>query len=117
LAFFDAIERRFAAQARVTTVLVGLSGLYMLARLDLWDRFLSAGFWWMHAMVAVWAVFTALLFLAEPLFLHRWLQARAKAAPEATFALVERLHRLLLALAAITLFGAVAGSHGFLLFG
>ncbi|HEX7970449.1 MAG TPA: hypothetical protein VF502_19655, partial [Stellaceae bacterium] len=47
LAFFDAIERRFAAQARVTTVLVGLSGLYMLARLDLWDRFLSAGFWWM----------------------------------------------------------------------
>ena len=117
LAFFDAIERRFAAQARVTTVLAGLSGLYLLVRLDLWERFLAAEFWWMHAMVLVWALFTALLFLAEPLFLHRWLQARARAAPEATFALIERLHQLLLALAAVTLLGAVAGSHGFLLFG
>ncbi len=116
-AFFDAVERRFAGQARVTTLLAGLSGFYMAARLDLWDRFESAAFWWMHAMVAVWALFTAMLFVAEPLFLHRRLEARAKAAPETTFALIERLHWLLLALALITVFGAVAGSHGFLLFG
>jgi uncharacterized membrane protein len=42
VAFFDNIERRFAWQARVTTLLAGLSGLYMLIRLDAWDRFLSA---------------------------------------------------------------------------
>jgi hypothetical protein len=30
VAFFDNIERRFAWQARVTTLLAGLSGLYML---------------------------------------------------------------------------------------
>jgi uncharacterized membrane protein len=116
LALLDAIERRFAWQARITTVLAGLTGLDMLVRLQLWDRFLSASYWWMHAMVVVWLLFTAMLFVAEPLILHRWLLARAKTEPEATFRLVERLHRLLLILSLITVVGAVAGSHGFLLF-
>jgi uncharacterized membrane protein len=115
LAVFDALERRFAWQARATTLLAGLSGLYMLVRLDLWYRFLLPGFWWMHAMVAVWLVFTAVLFVAEPLVLHRWLLTRAKARPEATFALVERLHWLFLGLGVITILGAVAGSHGLLI--
>ncbi len=116
LAFFDAVERRFAWQARVTTFVAGLTGLDMLMRLDLWDRFLSASYWWMDAMVFVWLLFTLMLFVAEPLFLHRWLMARAKAEPEATFRRVERLHRLLLTLSLITVLGAVAGSHGLLLF-
>ncbi len=116
LALFDAVERRFAWQARITTVLAELTGLDMLVRLDLWHRFLSASYWWMHAMIAVWLVFTVMLFVAEPLILHRWLLARAKVEPEATFRLVERLHRLLLALSLITVVGAVAGSHGLLLF-
>jgi uncharacterized membrane protein len=68
VAFFDNIERRFAWQARVTTLLAGLSGLYMLIRLDAWDRFLSARMWWMHAMVMVWLFFTLMLFVAEPFF-------------------------------------------------
>ena len=50
--FFETVERRFGNQARVTTVLAGLSGFYMLVRLDLWDHFLSLEYWWMHAMVA-----------------------------------------------------------------
>jgi len=116
LAFFDAIERRFAWQARITTVLAGLTGLDMLVRLDLWHRFLSVSYWWMHAMVVVWLLFTVMLFVAEPLFLHQWLLDRAKVEPEATFQRVERLHRLLLTLSLITILGAVAGSHGFLLF-
>lgn len=116
LAAFDAFERRFAGQARMTTLIAGLTGLYMLVRLELWGRFLIAGFWWMHAMVLVWLLFTVMLFVAEPLFLHRWLLARAKAAPEATFMLIERLHRFLLATSIITILGVVAGSHGYLLF-
>ena len=116
LALFDAIERRFAWQARIATVLTGLTGLDMLIRLDLWDRFLSAGYWWMDAMVLVWLLFTLMLFVAEPLILHRWVIARAKAEPEATFRLVERLHRLLLAASAVAVLGAVAGSHGLLPF-
>ena len=116
LAFFDAFERRFASQARITTLLTGLTGLYMLIRFDLWKRFLATSFWWMHAMVLVWLLFTLMLFVAEPLFLHRWLLVRGKAAPESTFRLVEWLHRFLLILSIVTVFGAVAGSHGFLLF-
>ncbi len=116
LAFFDAIERRFAWQARITTVFAGLTGLDMLVRLDLWHRFLSVSYWWMHAMVVVWLLFTVMLFVAEPLFLHQWLLDRAKVEPEAIFRHVERLHRLLLTLSLITILGAVAGSHGFLLF-
>jgi uncharacterized membrane protein len=85
VAFFDNIERRFAWQARVTTLLAGLSGLYMLIRLDAWDRFLSARMWWMHAMVMVWLFFTLMLFVAEPFFLHRRLGERARTGPEATF--------------------------------
>jgi hypothetical protein len=34
--------------------------------------------WWMHAMIAVWLLFTVVLFVAEPLILHRWLLARAQ---------------------------------------
>ena len=116
LAFFENIERRFAWQARITTALVGLTGLDMLVRLNLWHRFLSASYWWMHAMIVVWLLFTVMLFVAEPLILHRWLLARAKVEPEATFRLVERMHQLLLTLSLITVVGAVAGSHGFMLF-
>ena len=64
----------------------------------------------------VWLLFTLMLFVAEPLFLHRYFHARALVAPEPTFRLVERLHRLLLALSVLTVLGAVAGSHGFLPF-
>jgi len=112
VAFFDAIERRFAWQARATTLLAGLTGFYITTRLDLWSRFQSAAYWWMHAMVAVWFLFTMMLFIAEPLVLHRWFQKRAMSDPEGTFALIERMHRVLLAVSLITVLGAVAGSHG-----
>lgn len=114
---FDALERRFSHQARVTTLVAGASGFYMVIRLELWDRFHTAVFWWMHAMVLLWLLFTVLLFIAEPLFLHRWLGARARRAPGSTFRLVEWLHRCLLALSLITILGAVAGSHGLFFFG
>jgi len=114
LAFFDALERRFAAQARIATLVVGFSGLYMLARLDLWDRFADPSYWWMDAMVALWAIFSLMLFVLEPLVLHRWFHERAQRAPEATFALVARLHAVLLALSLVTIAGAVAGAHGWL---
>ena len=39
LVAFDAFERRFAQQVRVSIFLVGLSGLYMIMKLDAWDRF------------------------------------------------------------------------------
>jgi uncharacterized membrane protein len=112
VAFFETVERSFAWQARGTTLLVGLSGFYLAYRWDLWDRFREPGYWWMHAMVLVWAIFSAMLFVAEPLFLHRWFLERATRRPEETFALIQRLHWVLLAVSLITVLGAVAGSHG-----
>lgn len=112
LEFFDAIERRFAWQARATTLIVGATGLYMVVELDLWRRFLSSSYWWMHGMVAIWAVFTLMLFVAEPLFLHQWFSARAARDPEGTFVLVARMHLFLLAASLIVVLGAVAGSRG-----
>lgn len=112
IALFEAIEGRFAHQAKGATLIAGLSGLYLVIKLDLWDRFLDVAYWWMHAMVLIWAIFTVVLFVAEPLFLHRWFHERAKAAPEATFRLVLRFHRVLLALSLVTIAGAVVGSHG-----
>jgi uncharacterized membrane protein len=115
VAFFEGVERRFAWQARVTTTVTGLSGLYMLDRLDLWARFAMPAFWWMHAMVGIWLLFSLMLFVAEPWFLHRWFLARAETAPESTFRLIERLHWVFLSASIITVLGAVAGSHGGLL--
>ncbi len=111
LVVFEAIERRFAWPARAATVIVGLTGFYMTQRLELWERFWSSEFWWMHAMVCLWLVFTVLLFVAEPLILHRWFHARANATPDTAFTFLHRAHWLLLVLSLITIFGAVAGSQ------
>jgi hypothetical protein len=88
----------------------------MVYRFNLWDRFQYGGYWWMDGMVAVWLLFTLMLFVAEPLILHRWLLARSQVKPEATFGLVEWMHRVLLVISLVTVLGAVAGSHGLLLF-
>ena len=114
---FNQIERRFAAQARISTAVVGLTGFYMLYRFDMWDRFRHVGFWWIHAMVFVWLLFTAMLFILEPLILHRWLLEQSALRPEVVFNRVEWLHRILLFIGLVTVLGAVMGSHGLLLFG
>ena len=34
--FFETVERGFALQARITTLVTGVSGLYLLYKFDLW---------------------------------------------------------------------------------
>ena len=114
LQFFESVEGRFAWQARLTTVLVGATGFYLVHAWDLWHRFAGASWWWMHAMVGVWALFTVMLFIAEPLVLHRWFRETAQRDPDRTFRRIERMHLVLLALSLVTVAGAVAGSHGWL---
>jgi uncharacterized membrane protein len=113
---FQAIEHRFMWQARTAVIIVGLTGFYMTARLDLWERFQSAQFWWMHAMVCVWLLFTLVLFVIEPFILHRYFHKWATAAPDIVFAWLHRAHWVLLALSLVTIFGAVAGSQGWSVF-
>ena len=115
IAMFERLEGRFGSQAKLSTLVAGLSGLWMLWLSDGWGMFLDSGHWWLHLMVAVWALFTLVLFVLKPLVLHRWFHARATRDPAGTFALVLRLHRVLLALSALAVAGAVQGAHGGLL--
>ncbi len=112
IAMFERLEGRFGGQAKLSTLVAGLSGLWMLWLTDGWGLFLLLEYWWLHLMVAVWAVFTLVLFVLEPLVLHRWFHSRAARDPEGTFTLVLRLHRVLLALSALAVAGAVQGAHG-----
>jgi hypothetical protein len=66
----------------------------------------------MAAMVLVWALFTLMLFILEPLVLHRWFEQRARHDPAGTLTLIVRMHWLLLVVSLLTIAGAVAGSHG-----
>ena len=109
---FEAIVGRFALQAKITTIITGLSGFYMLYLLDGWHRYLDVRYWWIHAMTLVWLIFTLILFVLEPYVLHRVFQKYAEKNPDKTFAIMHRAHWVLLTLSMITLIGAVAGSHG-----
>jgi len=115
LRVFEAFEGRFVWQARGAVILAGLTGFYMVERLDLWDRFADIRFWWMHAMVCVWTLFAFLLFIGEPFILHRIFPKWVARNPEQAFSFLHRVHVVLLVLSYVTIFGAVAGSHGWLL--
>ncbi len=110
--FFEQVEHRFARQARIVTLLTGLSGFYLLHVMGAWSRYLDAGFWWIHAMTLIWIVFTLILFVLEPLVLRDVLIRRAERDPAGTLAIIQRAHWVLLILSLVTIAGAVAGSHG-----
>jgi uncharacterized membrane protein len=113
---FRAVEHRFVWQARVAMLVAGLTGIYMAWRLDLWDRFRTAEYWWMHTMVFVWLLYAFVLFVAEPFILHRHFDRWATARPKVAFAWLYRAHWALLLLSIVTIMGGVAGSQGWSFF-
>jgi len=114
LALYEAIEGRFARQARVSVLLAGITGFYMTDLLAAWDRFLDPGYWWMGAMVLLWAAFAFVLFIGEPLFLHAWFRRKATRDPETAFRLLYRGHLAMVVLGLGTVVAAVLGAHGML---
>jgi uncharacterized membrane protein len=112
IALFEAAERRFAAQVRISIPIAGAAGFWMTYRMELWPRFLDPHFWWMAAMLGLWLIFMLVVFVIEPLF-HARMEAFARADPQRALARLTRMHSILLALAAATIAGAVAGAHGF----
>jgi len=113
---FENIEGRFAIQAKITTLITALSGFYMLYEMDAWDRYLDPKFWWIHAMTIVWVLFTLVLFVLEPYFLHKLFKKYAEENPDKTFAFIQKFHWVLLAISLIAIIGSVAGSHGWYFF-
>lgn len=132
---FLSLEHRFAWQARIGVIVVGLTGLYMVWRLSLWDRFHTTVFWWMHAMVCIWSLFAVILFIVEPAIARRRYRRAvaglgaapnspsggaaddpSDAAVDRMLAWIQRAHWVLLGLSIVTVLGAVAGSHGWMIF-
>ena len=114
--FFEKVEHKFQIQARVTTMVTGLSGFYMISKLKAWSWFLDASYWWLWAMVIVWLIFTVMLFIVEPFILKNKLIEKAKTDPEGAFRKMQTMHTHLLWISLLTIIGAVAGSHGWLFF-
>jgi hypothetical protein len=56
------------------------------------------------------------LFIGEPLILHRRFPAWSASRPEVAFKWLHRAHVLLLVFSLVTVFGAVAGGHGWSIF-
>ena len=109
------------AQGRVLTeAMLGIPGLNFRAVCDIWpfsrtygqNRFGKAGFWWMHAMAGLWSLFVLILFVVEPLVVHRHFHRWATARPGVAFAWLHRVHWVLLMLGLVTILSAVAGSRG-----
>jgi len=113
---FERLENRFSSQAKIATLITGFSGLYMLYFTDGWHRYTELQFWWLHLMTLIWFIFIVVLFIFEPLFLHRWFHEKATEDSDTAFRLLHTMHILLLLLSLIAVFGAVAGSHGFKFF-
>ena len=109
---FEQIEGKFALQAKITTLITGLTGFYMLYVLDGWERYLDYRYWWIHAMTLIWIIFTLILYVLEPFVLHKVFKRNAEKNPTKTFLIMHRAHWVLLLLSLLTTAGTVAGSHG-----
>jgi len=66
-ALFEAIENRFASQARWSIPLAGAAGFWMVWRLGLWGVLADGSLWWLDAMAALWVLFMLIVFIVEPL--------------------------------------------------
>jgi uncharacterized membrane protein len=112
VAAFEAFEQRFARQARISILLVGLSGLYMLTKMNAWDRFQYLSFWWMHLMVGVWMIFAFMIYVLEPILIHREFHRFARHEKDRAFALAIRLHAVALAVSTTAILAGIIGAHG-----
>ena len=111
--FFQRIESRFVPR-RGQCIAVGLTGTYMVHILEAWSRFAELRYWWMHAMVLVWAIFTLMLFVVEPFVLRRQVKQTDNGDADSRFRRMRRMHHILLTISLVLWQGlwrgATAGS-------
>ena len=100
------IERRFAWQARVAVLMVGITGVWMLALSGGVARLNFADGWWLDLMILVWALFALMLFVVEPL----GVLARIGLVRHRVGFLL--LHAVLLTLGLAAIFCGVIGARG-----
>lgn len=96
------LEGRFANQARIAVLVVGITGFWMYSIVPE----AIAHSWWVGLMLLVWVLFTVMLFVAEPLRLPAKLGVIHK--PRAFLV----IHAVLLALALAAVFCGIVGARG-----
>lgn len=111
---FEQVERNFRPQARIAWLIAGLTGLYMVAYLGAWERFVAPHYWWMDAMVGLWVVFGLMLFVVEPLIVGPRIRQNLSAEPCTGLARMEIFHWLLLGLSLAVIAAVVSGIYGLL---
>ncbi len=109
---FEAFELRFASQVRISILLAGLSGAYMLTKLNAWDRFQYVSFWWLDLMVAVWILFALMVYVLEPFLIHRLFHEFALRDKDRAFALAIGFHVAALIISVLAIGAGVLGAHG-----
>jgi uncharacterized membrane protein len=112
VAAFEAFEGRIVQQVRVSILLVGLSGFYLIVKLDGWDRFGRLSFLWLDLMVAVWVLFALMVYILEPLIIHRLFHDFALRDKHRAFALTARLHVVALCASVFAVAAGVLGALG-----
>ncbi len=112
LTTFEAFEGPFAAQARFSILLAGLSGFYMLNKLQAWTLLLDPAFWWLILMLAVWAVFALMVFVLEPLVVHRVFHDYVLRDKNRAFSLAIWLHAVALTISCVAIVAGVLGAQG-----
>lgn len=110
---FVEVEGKFSLQAKILTSITGITGIYMLYFLNAWNRFLMIDYWWMHLMVIIWIIFFIVLFILEPLFLHRWFEEIAKTNDLKSLKRLQLIHIILLSVNILVILCAAAGANGF----
>lgn len=108
LAAFRAIEHRFEPQARIAVVLTGLSGLYMLLRLDAWSLFAEARYWWLDLMALYWVLFMLMLFVLSPSGLLKRIM-NGTVDEQHTWKRMHNIHRVLLVVGLVIITAGVVG--------
>jgi len=108
LSLFEALEGKFSFQAKLTTIVTGLSGFYMLYVMNGW----ASMQWWIHLMLFIWTLFMLVLFVLEPLFLHKWFHQQAQKNSKRAFHYLQLMHSILLSISLVAVFAGVAGVHG-----
>lgn len=109
---FQTIESRFAPQVKMALLLVLLSGLYMLWRLDAWSWLVNPHSWWLPAMVLYWLWFALMLFVLGPMGLLKRVM-KGSGSSEVAWRRLHRIHAVLLVVGLVIVAAAAAGSHGF----
>ena len=113
---FKAMHHPFGKLTRWSIVLVGLTGLYMLDEMDMWQRFLDPHAWYLHLMVLVWGFEAFMRFVYGPLHMHPRNDQWAETKPDAVFAGMVQRQRFIGLVSIPAILAAAMGAHGYLPF-